>query len=356
MPTFRQSFFAVFFFLVCGFFVKSSQADVDLSVRDVLEAMFAARAQELVRYEAEFTYEGKYWGAEEKSLNKGLNLAEIFRSIVKYDGANEWFAGYREDGTMISSFTIDAGRGFTYGGTRFGSKLYAGMPADYEPSGYVRFIDPRGYGFVNYHYTRVGKDELRYVWHLDDEDGLDFDKVTKVVEDSTAYYVLVGGDENRIRTVRIDAENFRLISDRAELLKEKVVFEAVLTYSDKFRTQTLPSVVVSKEFLEGELLFEARREMTAFDPDPQFTENDFGMASLGMPAGTQYYDEASETIKIWNGQAGLSQALAGIQPIKEKLEEAIESERDTSWRPWLYGLAITGIACALLILYRYRYR
>ena len=309
----RSNFTHLMIIIALAYTFVSSRFTNAQTVREVLEGVYAARESELTSYYAEFNYEGRFLGNQKDSLYEGLFLEETFKSVSKRDANEEWYAGYK-DGETISAFTISDDHAFLYAG-QFGSILYQGIPGPGEPLGVIRFVDPRALGLCATAY-RVSSEYVRIELGLSPELAY-YDQINEDTLDDVPVWILTGKPREVAHECVIDRRNFRLIR-RTTKRQEGNINNYQLSYSDRFATQTIPSKVVLQESLDGNVIFEGTWEMTEFDPNPKFTEDDFGMASLGMPAGTEFFDEASKTIKTWSGTAVLSPNLAtNPRPIRE---------------------------------------
>ncbi|GEM_PF-2175650 len=347
----RSNFTHLMIIIALAYTFVSSRFTNAQTVREVLEGVYAARESELTSYYAEFNYEGRLLGNPKDFRARRVYHEGAFKSISKRDANKVWYAGYR-DGEIVSSFTSNDDHAFLYGG-QLGSILYQGIPGPDEVTGLYRYVDPRALGLgptvhlVSTEYVRIGLG-------LHPEAPF-YDQIKEDTLDDVPVWILNGKLQEVSHECVIDRRNFRLIS---RTVKEQAgdISNYQLSYSDRFATQTIPSKVILQTILDGNVIFQGTWEMTEFDPNPKFTEDDFGMASLGMPAGTEFFDEASKTIKTWSGTAVLSPNLATNPRVSRDViakKAAEEAAKDSASKAYvLYGLAILGVLCAGLIIAR----
>ena len=324
-----------------------------LSSNDIIEACLAARESELIRFQAGFHYRGQFFS--DKTMFSGLLIEGEFHATTKRDGQNRFYSGTQNGGPPCV-YTEKDDAAFHFAPLHFIAKRMKTTKVQNGDLTCVRFIDPIGLGFFEKNYEPLELTRAMMTLKVGHEEG-----GVSVIEGESqgiATWMISAKTPEMVVVLVFDKSDFRLLKRDTTLLEEPRRFVSESEYTDRFPVRSIPTLVRFREYLNDEIVFESTREMTAFDPNPIFTENDFGLAALGLPPGSDYLDETTERFVKWNGSEAISPDFANHPLVDRDLiaRKAAEEAKNNGWNKQypMYAIAGIGILAALLLLYRQR--
>lgn len=323
------------------------------TIAQILDACLATRESELGRYYAEFRYDGEFLADD--SLIQRVLIAGSFSSKTKRDGEKVWFGGFA-NGQLTCVYTVQDGGAYHYAPLHQIAKRMRSAIVDNGDLICTRFIDPIGLGFFETSYEPLTIQRAKASLSF----GHDSGNVTLVSQDLNGQknWVITAITDDSVVELLIDQASFRLLQRSVTVRNKNRRFVSECEYTDRFPVRSIPTLVRFREYLNDEIVFESTREMTAFDPNPIFTENDFGLAALGLPPGSDYLDETTERFVKWNGSEVISPDFANHPLVDRDLiaRKAAEEAKNNGWNKQypMYAIAGIGILAALLLLYRQR--
>lgn len=339
--------------LLIDFGSPAVNAQVIPDASDVLEAFIAGRDADLVKYQAEFLYEGKF-PTEAKETRWRDTQEKRFIAVSKRDGPSRSYRAYH-DSELISVLVLHKGGGFRWSEIVGAAKYQSLSVMEPSVAAGLRLVDPLSLGISASIQEVFRENYLREIFGLTGLPGIEL-TVTPGTRNGVPTWDLGGEDPMiKIRFV-FDQQNFRLLFKSQEFLDERRQITCELTYSGKFATQHVPSLVQLCEVLDDQTIFTASWTMTAFDPDPKLTDDDFTMKSIGLPIGLSYYDDTTRTAKTWGGNGPVSSSFLAHPQVSRDLlrRKAAEDAAKSVWTQNLlfYLLGVAGIVCVGAILVR----
>lgn len=341
----------VFLFLACFVCVTDIPTHGQSTSEEIINACLAVRESELGRYHAEFEFSAKFFG-ENSSLNRFLSEGS-FSSIVKRDGRQMWFGGWK-DRRFRCVYTVRDNVAFFFAPMHNIAKRLRSL--DFSPnSGTCRyFVDPLGLGLDETHREPFPIEQARDTMFL----GHDAGDVVLTLRDGPAnnVWVITATSNDEIYELFIDQADFRLLQRIVTVPKSNLRFATESEYTERFSVRSIPTTVRFREYLHDEVVFESTVEMTAFDPNPIFAADDFGLPALGLPPGSDYLDETTERFVKWNGSETISPDFASHPLVNRDLiaRKAAEEVKRNGWMNQypLFAIAAIGILAASLLVYR----
>lgn len=341
----------VFLLLACLVCSADSQTHGQSTSEEIINACLATRESELGRYHAEFVFSGRFFGDD--SDFKRLLKQGSFSSIAKRDGQQMWFGGY-DDRRLLCVYTVRDNIAFLFATTHRIAKRMKSVDLSTD-SGLCRyFVDPLGLGFAETHYEPLPIENARRILFLGHDNG---DAVLTLRNGpANNVWVITATSNDVIFELFIDQADFRLLQRivRVPKINRRYVMES--EYTERFPVRSIPTVVRFREYLNDEVVFESTREMTAFDPNPVFAADDFGLPALGLPPGSDYLDETTERFVKWNGSETISPDFASHPLVNRDLiaRKAAEEAKRNGWMNQypLVAIAGIGILAASLLIYR----
>lgn len=342
-----------FVFCISLLSLQICTAQRPLSSSEILEACLATRESELGRFQAVFQYQGQF--LSDKSMLSRLLLAEEFLAVTKRDGQNVFYSGTQSSGPPCV-YTVKEGSAFHFAPVHDVSKRMKSTTVRNGDLTCVRFVDPIGLGFFETNYEPLDISRATKALASGHDEGTV--SVTEGESQGNATWIISAKTQETVVTLVFDQMNFRLLKREVTLLGQPRRFVSESEYTDRFPVRSIPTLVRFREYLNDEIVFESTREMTAFDPNPIFTENDFGLAALGLPPGSDYLDETTERFVKWNGSEAISPDFANHPLVDRDLiaRKAAEEAKNNGWNKQypMYAIAGIGILAALLLIYRQR--
>jgi hypothetical protein len=318
---------------------------------EIINACLAARESELGRYHAEFEFSAKFFG--ENSSLKRLLLEGSFLSIVKRDGQQVWFGGYA--GRRLQCvYTVRDKVAFIFAPMHNIAKRLRSL--DFSPNSAMcrYFVDPLSLGIFETNREPITIEGVRGA--MFPAAGTSDVTLTRSDRQANNVWVITATDDYGTCELVIDQADFRLLQRIVTVPKSNLRFVTESEYTERFSVRSIPTTVRLREYLHDEVVFESTVEMTAFDPNPIFAADDFGLPALGLPPGSDYLDETTERFVKWNGSETISPDLASHPLVNRDLiaRKAAEEAKRNGWMDQypLVAIAGIGVLAASLLIYR----